>query len=68
MESGEVVEVTYLGVLTRFAVKLDGGDNLVAARQNLETAAADDANATGTRVRVAWRLDQEYEITPTSPV
>ncbi len=68
VEAGEIVEVTYLGVLTRYTIALDTGDKLVAARQNLETAAADQPNATGTRVRVAWRLDQEYEITPTSPV
>ena len=54
----------YLGVLTRYVVALDNGDKLVAARQNLETAAADALDATGQRVRVAWRPDQAYEITP----
>jgi len=68
VETGEIVEVTYLGVLTRYLVALDNGDKLVAARQNLETAAADVAYSTGRRVRVAWRLDQEYQITPQPPV
>ena len=63
VEAGEIVEVTYLGVLTRYVVKLDNGDNLVAARQNLETAAADALELTGRRVRVAWLNDQAYEIT-----
>ena len=68
VEAGEILEVTYLGVLTRYLVALDNGDKLVAARQNLETAANDAAFSTGRRVRLAWRLDQEYEITPQSPV
>ena len=38
----QIVEVTYLGMLTRFVVALESGDRLVAVRQNLETAAADD--------------------------
>ena len=62
VEAGQIVEVTYLGVLTRYVVKLDSGDNLVAARQNLETAAADALELTGQRVRVAWLNDQAYEI------
>jgi putative spermidine/putrescine transport system ATP-binding protein len=63
VEAGEIVEVTYLGVLTRYVVKLDSGDNLVAARQNLETAAADARELTGRRIRVAWLDNQAYEIT-----
>jgi putative spermidine/putrescine transport system ATP-binding protein len=62
VEAGEIVEVTYLGVLTRYVVKLDAGDNLVAARQNLETAAADALELTGRRVRVAWLDDQAFEM------
>ena len=62
VEAGEIVEVTYLGVLTRYVVQLDGGDKLVAARQNLETAAADAPELTGRRVRVAWLSEQAYEI------
>jgi putative spermidine/putrescine transport system ATP-binding protein len=67
VEAGEVVEVTYLGVLTRYVVKLDSGDNLVAARQNLETAAADALELGGRRVRVAWLGDQAYEISEAVP-
>jgi putative spermidine/putrescine transport system ATP-binding protein len=66
VEPGTIVEATYLGVLTRFVVALDSGDKLVAARQNLETA-GNEVDSTGRRVRVAWRPDHEYEITPQSP-
>ena len=68
VETGEIVEATYLGVLTRYTIALDNGDKLVAARQNLETAATDAAFSTGRRVRVAWRHDQEYQIMPQPPV
>ncbi len=67
VESGEVVEVTYLGVLTRYVVALDNGDRLVAVRQNLETAGAATLDETTRRVRVAWRPEHEYEISPTAP-
>ena len=49
VEAGEIVEVIYLGVVTRYVVKLDGGENLVAGRQNRETAAADVRGATRTQ-------------------
>ena len=64
VEAGEIAEVIYLGVLTRFVVRLENGDNLVAVRQNLETAATDAVEPTGSRVRVAWRPEQAYEIAP----
>jgi putative spermidine/putrescine transport system ATP-binding protein len=63
VESGEIIDVTYLGVLTRYVVRLENGDNVVAARQNLETAAADEPDRQGRRVRVAWFEEQAYEIT-----
>ena len=61
-EAGTITEVLYLGVVTRYSVALDGGGNLVAVRQNLETAAADALEAKGQRVRVAWRPEHAYEI------
>jgi putative spermidine/putrescine transport system ATP-binding protein len=63
VEDGEIVEVVYLGVMTRYVVLLDAGDKLVAVRQNLETAAVDALRSPGRRVRIAWRPDQAYEIT-----
>ena len=62
VEHGTVVEVVYLGVITRYRVELDGGDQLVAVRQNLETAAAQVLEARGRRARVAWRPDQAFRI------
>ncbi len=66
VERGTVEEVVYLGVITRFRVQLDGGGQLVAVRQNLETAAAEVLEARGQRARVAWRPDQAFRVTTAS--
>jgi putative spermidine/putrescine transport system ATP-binding protein len=62
VEDGVISDVVYLGVVTRYVVTLDGGGDLVAVRQNLETAAVDALQSRGQRTRVAWRDDQAYEI------
>lgn len=62
VEPGVVDEVLYLGVVTRYRVKLDGGGELVAVSQNLKTAAAEALEARGRRVRVAWHPDQSFRI------
>jgi putative spermidine/putrescine transport system ATP-binding protein len=67
VEDGVITDVVYLGVVTRYVVTLDVGGDLVAVRQNLETAAADAFETRGERVRVAWRENQAYEITAESP-
>ncbi len=53
-EAGVVREVVYLGATTRYVVALDGGETLVAMRQNDES---DDgaAGERGSRVRLAWK-------------
>jgi putative spermidine/putrescine transport system ATP-binding protein len=62
VEYGVVDEVVYLGVITRYRVDLDGGSQLVAVRQNLQTAAADVFEARGQRARVAWYPEQAFRI------
>jgi putative spermidine/putrescine transport system ATP-binding protein len=61
VEGGVITDVVYLGVVTRYVVTLDVGGELVAVRQNLETA-ADALESQGQRVQVAWRNNQAYEI------
>jgi len=58
VEPGQVRDVTYAGVLTRYAVDLDAGGELVVSRLNAERASV----AAGSRVRVAWRPDQAFTI------
>src|SRR5579872_334891 len=63
VEHGTVAEVIYLGPVTRYVVELEAGGRLTALSQNLETAAADVAEARGRRVAVAWRENQVFDMT-----
>jgi putative spermidine/putrescine transport system ATP-binding protein len=58
VEPGQVRDVIYAGVLTRYVVDLDAGGELVVSRQNAERASV----AAGSRARVAWRPDQAFTI------
>jgi putative spermidine/putrescine transport system ATP-binding protein len=66
VEGGVITDVVYLGVLTRYVVTLDAGGQIVAVRQNLESA-ADALESQGQRVQVAWRNNQAYEIGADTP-
>jgi putative spermidine/putrescine transport system ATP-binding protein len=61
-EPGTVREVVYLGMVTRYAVDLDGGGRLSVVRQNLETSSQDALSQQGKRVRLSWRPEHTYEI------
>ena len=60
IETGQVRDVVYAGVLTRYIVDLDAGGELVVARQNAEAPTLSPAS--GTRVRIAWRTAQAFTI------
>jgi putative spermidine/putrescine transport system ATP-binding protein len=57
LEQGSIIEVVYLGAVTRYVVELENGQVLTALRQNLETSAQDALARRGRRVRLAWRPD-----------
>jgi putative spermidine/putrescine transport system ATP-binding protein len=59
VEPGSVEEVVYVGMSTRYLVRLDRGEHLVAVRQNMD-AAGDAASFQGRRVRLAWTPDHTY--------
>ncbi len=61
-EPGTVKEVVYLGMVTRYAIELDGGGTLSVVRQNLETSSQDALSDQGKRVRLSWRPEHTYEI------
>jgi putative spermidine/putrescine transport system ATP-binding protein len=61
-EGGRIVNVIYLGMVTRHVIELDGGETLIAVSQNTETAAMDANQASGGQISVRWRDDQTYEI------
>ena len=59
VEPGTVEQVVYVGVSTRYVVRLDRGQQLVAVRQNVE-AAGQDPYSEGRRVRLAWAPEHTY--------
>jgi len=61
-EPGNVREVVYVGMVTRYVVDLDSGGELVVVRQNLETSSQEALAEQGKRVRLSWRPEHTYEI------
>jgi putative spermidine/putrescine transport system ATP-binding protein len=59
VEPGTVEEVVYVGMSTRYVVRLDRGEQLVAVRQNMD-AAGDAQRFQGRPVRLAWTKDHTY--------
>ena len=59
VEPGTVEEVVYVGMSTRYLVRLDRGEHLVAVRQNMD-AAGDAQEFQGRPVRLAWTADHTY--------
>ena len=52
-------EVVYVGMTTRFVVRLDHGEQLVAVRQNMD-APGHAQSYEGRRVTLAWAPDHIY--------
>jgi len=59
VEAGVVEQVIYVGMTTRYAVRLDHGELLVAVRQNMD-APGHAQSYEGRRVSVAWAPDHTY--------
>jgi putative spermidine/putrescine transport system ATP-binding protein len=55
VERGRVVDVSYVGPLTRYVVALEAGGEVQVVRQNLETSSAQALEEQGREVSVAWR-------------
>jgi putative spermidine/putrescine transport system ATP-binding protein len=54
-----VEQVVYVGMSTRYIVRLDHGEQLVAVRQNMD-APGQALRYEGRRVRLAWVPDHTY--------
>jgi putative spermidine/putrescine transport system ATP-binding protein len=65
VEKGTVTEVSYVGPLTRYVVRLDAGGELQAVAQNLETTSTDVLDTKGRAVSVAWRQEHTSAIEET---
>ena len=59
---GQVHDVVYVGMVTRYTVELDAGGVLQVVEQNLETSFADVSSAKGQRVRLFWSPENVFEI------
>jgi len=63
-ETGQIREVVYAGMVTRFVVALDRGGQLTVVRQNLEASSQDVLEERGRRVRLEWRPEHTFTIEP----
>jgi putative spermidine/putrescine transport system ATP-binding protein len=61
-ERGNVEEVVYLGPVTRYRVRLEGGGALVVVRQNLESSSEQVQTEQGRAVTLAWSPDDAFTI------
>jgi putative spermidine/putrescine transport system ATP-binding protein len=61
-EPGQIRDVVYVGMFTRYIVELDSGGELTVVRQNLETSSVDVLESKGKRVRLEWRPEHTYEL------
>jgi len=59
---GTVVDVEYLGPLTRVVIDLQVGGRLTALQQNVRATSADAEALRGQDVQLSWRQDAEYQI------
>jgi putative spermidine/putrescine transport system ATP-binding protein len=55
VETGRVIDVSYLGVITRYLVELKAGGELHVVRQNLETSSEEALGQRGRQVTIGWR-------------
>jgi putative spermidine/putrescine transport system ATP-binding protein len=62
VEEARVLEVVYVGVLTRYVVELERGGELTVVRQNLERTSAEALEERGRRVRLEWRPEHVFAI------
>jgi putative spermidine/putrescine transport system ATP-binding protein len=59
VERGHVEELIYVGMTTRYVVRLDRGERLVAVRQNMD-AVGDAEKFDGQPVRLAWTAGNTF--------
>ncbi len=59
---GVVFDVDYLGLFTRYRVRLDGGEEMTVVQQNLLKRASEVAAHDGARVRLHWLAEHMLEL------
>jgi putative spermidine/putrescine transport system ATP-binding protein len=61
--AGTVIDVAYLGMVTRFSVRLENGDTMTVARQNSSTGSQMNELAPESRVMLSWDLNDAFPLT-----
>ena len=59
---GRIVDVAYLGMITRYFVELNGGRTMSAVRQNRSLAGAPEALVVGDEVTISWDLADAFPL------
>lgn len=54
VEQGQIEDVAYVGMVTRYTVTLDSGEKLQVVRQNLEASQEDSRDLLGRQVKIGW--------------
>jgi putative spermidine/putrescine transport system ATP-binding protein len=62
--AGTVRDVAYAGPVTRLTVGLEVGGELVVLQQNLSTTSAEVAALAGSRVKLVWRPEHNFPLSP----
>jgi len=60
--------VAYLGMVTRFSVRLDDGNTMTVARQNSSGGSQINVVAPESRVTLSWDLNDAFPLTSHSVV
>jgi putative spermidine/putrescine transport system ATP-binding protein len=64
--TGHVLDVVYLGALTKYIVSLDVGGQLVVFQQNLATSSMEALQVQGRAVRLAWDRSNNRPVVTTA--
>jgi putative spermidine/putrescine transport system ATP-binding protein len=62
VEQGQIRDVAYAGMITRYLVDLDAGGELQVVQQNLETSSAEALEQKGRRVSIGWREEHTFGV------
>ncbi|MDR3499431.1 MAG: ABC transporter ATP-binding protein [Parvibaculum sp.] len=62
VEGGTITEVIYVGQFTRYVVRLADGTDITTVRQNSDRSTSGPREIVGSKVLVAWRSDNLFEL------
>jgi putative spermidine/putrescine transport system ATP-binding protein len=66
-ERGRIADISYAGMVSRYTIVLDAGEELQLVRQNVEGASLDATSEQGREVVVGWRPEHTVAVRGKSP-